>query len=149
MPETSFRTHVAKGSRQQEKQWHVLDATDQTLGRLASRIAGILSGKRRPDFSPNLDMGDFVVVVNAERIAVTGRKREQKMYYRHSGYPGGLREKTLQTQLDEHPDRVLRLAVKGMLPRNKIGRRSLRRLHVYAGPEHPHAAQLGNSSKEE
>lgn len=149
MSEPSFRTHVAKGAQQQEKQWHVLDATDQTLGRLASRIAGILSGKRRADFSPNLDMGDFVVVVNAERIAVTGRKREQKVYYRHSGYPGGLREKTLQVQLDEHPDRVLQLAVKGMLPRNKIGRRSLRRLHVYAGPDHPHAAQLGNSSKEE
>ena len=149
MSEPSFRTHVAKRAQQQEKQWHVLDATDQTLGRLASRIAGILSGKRRADFSPNLDMGDFVVVVNAERIAVTGRKREQKMYYRHSGYPGGLREKTLQTQLDEHPDRVLRLAVKGMLPRNKIGRRSLRRLHVYAGPDHPHAAQLSSTSKEE
>ncbi len=149
MPEASFRTHVAKRAQQQEKRWHVLDATDQTLGRLASRIAGLLSGKRRADFSPNLDMGDFVVVINAERIAVTGRKREQKVYYRHSGYPGGLREKTLQTQLDEHPERVLQLAVKGMLPRNKIGRRSLRRLHVYAGPQHPHAAQLSNSNKEE
>ena len=149
MPEASFRTHVAKRAQQQEKRWHVLDATDQTLGRLASRIAGLLSGKRRADFSPNLDMGDFVVVINAERIAVTGRKREQKVYYRHSGYPGGLREKTLQTQLDEHPERVLQLAVKGMLPRNKIGRRSLRRLHVYAGPQHPHAAQLSNSKKEE
>ena len=149
MPEPSFRTHVAKRAEQQQKQWHLLDATDQTLGRLASRIAGILTGKRRTDYSPNLDMGDFVVVVNAERIAVTGRKREQKVYYRHSGYPGGLRSKTLQSQLDEHPDRVIQLAVKGMLPRNKIGRRSLRRLHVYAGPEHPHGAQLGDSSKEE
>ena len=148
MPE-SFRTHVAKRAQQQDKQWHLLDATDQTLGRLASRIAGILSGKRRADFSPNLDMGDFVVVINAERIAVTGRKREQKVYYRHSGYPGGLREKTLQAQLDQHPDRVLRLAVKGMLPRNKIGRRSLRRLHVYAGTQHPHAAQLHSSNEEE
>ena len=144
-----FRTHVANRAQQQGKQWHLLDATDQTLGRLASRIAGILSGKRRADFSPNLDMGDFVVVINAERISVTGRKREQKVYYRHSGYPGGLREKTLQAQLDEHPDRVLRLAVKGMLPRNKIGRRSLRRLHVYAGPQHPHAAQLSSSNEEE
>lgn len=148
MPD-SFRTHVANRAQQQGKQWHLLDATDQTLGRLASRIAGILSGKRRADFSPNLDMGDFVVVINAERISVTGRKREQKVYYRHSGYPGGLREKTLQAQLDEHPDRVLRLAVKGMLPRNKIGRRSLRRLHVYAGPQHPHAAQLSSSNEEE
>lgn len=145
----SFRTHVANRAQQQDKQWHLLDATDQTLGRLASRIAGILSGKRRTDFSPNLDVGDFVVVINAERIAVTGRKREQKVYYRHSGYPGGLREMTLQAQLDEHPDRVLRLAVKGMLPRNKIGRRSLRRLHVYAGPQHPHAAQLSSPSEEE
>jgi large subunit ribosomal protein L13 len=148
MPE-SFRTHVAKRAQQQDKQWHLLDATDQTLGRLASRIAGMLSGKRRADFSPNLDMGDFVVVINAERIAVTGRKREQKVYYRHSGYPGGLREKTLQAQLDQYPDRVLRLAVKGMLPRNKIGRRSLRRLHVYAGPQHPHAAQLSSTNEEE
>ena len=145
----SFRTHVADRAQQQDKQWHLLDATDQTLGRLASRIAGILSGKRRADFSPNLDMGDFVVVINAERISVTGRKREQKVYYRHSGYPGGLREKTLQAQLDEHPDRVLRLAVKGMLPRNKIGRRSLRRLHVYAGSRHPHAAQLNSSNEED
>ncbi|MCY3694928.1 MAG: 50S ribosomal protein L13 [Chloroflexi bacterium] len=145
----SFRTHVADRAQQQVKQWHLLDATDQTLGRLASRIAGILSGKRRADFSPNLDMGDFVVVINAERISVTGRKREQKVYYRHSGYPGGLREKTLQAQLDEHPDRVLRLAVKGMLPRNKIGRRSLRRLHVYAGSQHPHAAQLNSSNEED
>ncbi len=145
----SFRTHVADRAQQQDKQWHLLDATDQTLGRLASRIAGILSGKRRADFSPNLDMGDFVVVINAERISVTGRKREQKVYYRHSGYPGGLREKTLQAQLDEHPDRVLRLAVKGMLPRNKIGRRSLRRLHVYAGSQHPHAAQLNSSNEED
>lgn len=145
----SFRTHVADRAQQQDKQWHLLDATDQTLGRLASRIAGILSGKRRADYSPNLDLGDFVVVVNAERISVTGRKREQKVYYRHSGYPGGLREKTLQAQLDEHPDRVLRLAVKGMLPRNKIGRRSLRRLHVYAGPQHPHAAQLSSSNEED
>lgn len=148
MPER-FRTHVANRAQQQDKQWHLLDATDQTLGRLASRIAGILSGKRRADFSPNLDMGDFVVVINAERIAVTGRKREQKVYYRHSGYPGGLREKTLQAQLDEHPDRVLQLAVKGMLPRNKIGRRSLRRLHVYAGSQHPHAAQLSSSNEED
>ena len=145
----SFRTHVANRAQQQGKQWHLLDATDQTLGRLASRIAGILSGKRRADFSPNLDMGDFVVVINAERISVTGRKREQKVYYRHSGYPGGLREKSLQAQLDEHPDRVLRLAVKGMLPRNKIGRRSLRRLHVYAGSQHPHAAQLNSSNEED
>ncbi|MYB16208.1 MAG: 50S ribosomal protein L13 [Chloroflexi bacterium] len=145
----SFRTHVADRAQQQDKQWHLLDATDQTLGRLASRIAGILSGKRRADFSPNLDMGDFVVVINAERISVTGRKREQKVYYRHSGYPGGLREKTLQAQLDEHPDRVLRLAVKGMLPRNKIGRRSLRRLHVYAGSQHPHAAQLNSSNEKD
>ncbi len=149
MPSPSFRTHVAKRAQQAQKQWHLLDATDETLGRLASRIAGILSGKQRPDYSPNLDLGDFVVVVNVERIAVTGRKREQKKYYRHSGYPGGLREKPLQAMLDEHPDRVLQLAVKGMLPRNKIGRRALQRLHVYAGPEHPHAAQLGTPSKEE
>ena len=149
MSNPSFRTHVARRAEQAQKQWHVLDAADQPLGRLASQIAGILIGKRRADYSPNLDLGDFVIVINAELVAVTGRKREQKKYYRHSGYPGGLREKALQTMLDEHPERVLQLAVKGMLPRNKIGRRSLRRLHVYAGPEHPHAAQLGTPSKEE
>ena len=127
MPETKFRTHVAKAPAQARKSWHIADASGATLG--------------RPDYSPNLDLGDFVVVVNAEKISVTGRKLEQKQYYRHSGYPGGLRQQNLQTLLAEHPDRVIISAVKGMLPRNKIGRRSLKRLHVYAGPNHPHGAQ--------
>ena len=141
MPETKFRTHVAKAPAQARKSWHIADASGATLGRLASRLAALLMGKGRPDYSPNLDLGDFVVVVNAEKISVTGRKLEQKQYYRHSGYPGGLRQQNLETLLAEHPDRVIISAVKGMLPRNKIGRRSLKRLHVYAGPNHPHGAQ--------
>ena len=142
MPSPIFKTHVAKAPAQAKKGWQLFDAAEQPLGRLASQLAGILMGKSRPDYSPNFDMGDFVVVVNAEKIAVTGRKREQKQYYRHSGYPGGLRQRDLQTMLDIHPDRVISLAVKGMLPRNKMGRRALRRLHVYAGPQHPHTAQF-------
>ena len=111
------------------------------LGRLPSRIAAILRGKHKPQFSPAVDVGDFVVVVNAERIRVTGRKMEQKKYYRHSGYPGGLYEKTLAEQLEQHPTRVIKLAVRGMLPRTRLGRKMLKKLKVYAGPDHPHEAQ--------
>jgi large subunit ribosomal protein L13 len=118
-----------------------VDAEGQTLGRLASRIATILRGKHKPQFSPAVDVGDFVVVVNAEKIRVTGRKLEQKIYYRHSGYPGGLREIRLDDQLQRHPTRVLEAAVRGMLPRNRLGRKMFKKLKVYAGPEHPHQAQ--------
>jgi large subunit ribosomal protein L13 len=124
-----------------EKRWYVVDADGQNLGRLATRIADTLRGKRKPEFTPHVDTGDFVVVVNAEKVAVTGNKLEQKRYYRHSGYPGGLRSRTLAEQLQRRPTEVLRRAVKGMLPRNRLGRAQLLKLKVYAGPEHPHEAQ--------
>ena len=123
------------------REWYVVDAQGQTLGRLASRIAVLLRGKHKPQFSPSVDIGDFVIVVNAEKVRVTGRKLQQKKYYRHSGYPGGLREISLADQLDQHPTRVIRAAVRGMLPRNRLGRSMLKKLKVYAGPEHPHQAQ--------
>ena len=124
-----------------ERQWYVVDAEGQTLGRLATRVADTLRGKRKPGYTPHVDTGDFVIVVNAERIAVTGNKLEQKRYYRHSGYPGGLRSRTLAEELDRRPTEVLRKAVKGMMPRNRLGRAQLTKLKVYAGPEHPHVAQ--------
>jgi large subunit ribosomal protein L13 len=124
-----------------EKRWYLVDADGQNLGRLATRIADTLRGKRKPEFTPHVDTGDFVVVVNAEKVAVTGKKLEQKRYYRHSGYPGGLRSRTLAEQLQRRPTEVLRKAVKGMLPRNRLSRAQLLKLKVYAGPEHPHEAQ--------
>jgi len=124
-----------------EHKWFVADANDQNLGRFASKIAPILIGKHKPVYTPGVDTGDFVIVINAERVAVTGNKLDDKMYYRHSGYPGGLKEITLRDQLDKHPDRVIRSAVWGMLPHNKLGRKLLKKLKVYAGPEHPHEAQ--------
>ena len=124
-----------------EQRWYVVDADGQTLGRLATRIADTLRGKNKPQYTPHVDTGDFVVVVNAERIAVTGKKLDEKMYYRHSGYPGGLRARSLRTQLDRQPAEVLRKAVKGMLPRNRLSRAQLTKLKIYAGPEHPHEAQ--------
>jgi large subunit ribosomal protein L13 len=124
-----------------EQRWYVVDADGQTLGRLATRIADTLRGKRKPEYTPHIDTGDFVVVVNAEKIAVTGKKRDEKLYYRHSGYPGGLRVRTLAEQLERQPTEVLRKAVKGMLPRNRLARRQITKLKIYAGPEHPHDAQ--------
>jgi large subunit ribosomal protein L13 len=136
----NVKTYVTKpGSVKQE--WYVVDAEGQTLGRLASQIAAILRGKHKPQFSPAVDVGDFVIVVNAEKVRVTGRKMEQKKYYRHSGYPGGLSEITLADQLKRHPTRVIKAAVRGMLPRNRLGRKTLKKLKVYAGPDHPHEAQ--------
>ncbi len=123
------------------RDWYLVDAEGKTLGRIATQIADRLRGKGKAGFTPHVDTGDFVVVINAEKIAVTGKKLEQKMYYKHSGYPGGLRERTLQEQLDRQPTEVLRKAVKGMLPRNKLGRAQLTKLKIYAGPEHPHEAQ--------
>jgi large subunit ribosomal protein L13 len=122
--------------------WHVVDAEGQTLGRLATRIATILNGKHNPMYVPHLLTGDYVIVVNAEKIRVTGNKVEQKMYYRHSGYHGGLTERTLADMLEKHPDRVIRQAVKGMLPKNSLGRKMLKRMKVYVGPDHPHSAQI-------
>ena len=124
-----------------ERRWYLVDAEGQTLGRLATRVADTLRGKRKPEYTPHIDTGDFVVVVNAEKVAVTGKKLEQKMYYRHSGYPGGLRARTLGAQLERRPTEVIRKAVKGMLPRNRLARQQLTKLKVYAGPDHPHAAQ--------
>ena len=124
-----------------DKRWYVVDADGRTLGRLATAVADTLRGKRKPQFTPHVDTGDFVVVVNAEKIAVTGNKLDQKRYYRHSGYPGGLRSRTLREQLDRRPTEVLRTAVRGMLPKNRLSRKQLTKLKVYAGPEHPHQAQ--------
>lgn len=124
-----------------ERDWFVVDASDQVLGRVASEIASILRGKHKPTFTPHVDGGDFVIVVNAARVHLTGRKLEQKQYYRHSGYSGGLRSVTAGRLLETHPERVLEAAVRGMLPKGRLGRKMFRKLKVYAGPEHPHAAQ--------
>jgi large subunit ribosomal protein L13 len=124
-----------------EREWYLVDAEGETLGRLASRIAPILKGKHKPTYMPHLDAGDFVIIVNAEKVRVTGQKLDQKLYHRHSGYPGGLTSINLRDQLAKHPERVLQSAIKGMLPKNKLGRRMLKKLKVYAGPEHPHQAQ--------
>ena len=122
--------------------WDVLDAKERPLGRLASEVAVLLRGKSRPTYTPHMDNGDFVVVVNASKVRVTGAKMQQKLYRRHSGYPGGLKETPLPVMLERHPDRVVQLAVKGMLPHNRLGRKILRHLKVYGGPDHPHEAQV-------
>lgn len=135
-----MRTYVATPETR-ERVWHVVDAEGKTLGRLATRVADVLRGKHKPEYTPHCDTGDFVVVVNAAKVAVSGRKREQKTYYRHSGYPGGLRSRTLEEMLERRPEEVIRKAVRGMLPRNRLGRAQLGKLKVYAGPDHPHQAQ--------
>ena len=124
-----------------ERKWYVVDAEGQTLGRLATEIATILRGKNKPQYTPHVDTGDFVVVVNAEKVVVTGRKAEQKVYRRHSGYPGGLKETSYEQMMERRPTEILRRAVKGMMPKNRLARQQLRKLKIYAGPEHPHAAQ--------
>jgi large subunit ribosomal protein L13 len=124
-----------------ERKWYVVDAEGQTLGRLASQIAAVLRGKHKPTYNPSVDTGDFVIVVNADKIHVTGRRMDQKKYYTHSGYHGGLKERTLRQMMEKTPDRVIQLAVRGMLPKNVLGRQMLRKLKVYAGPDHPHGAQ--------
>jgi large subunit ribosomal protein L13 len=134
------RTFSPKASDIQH-QWHVIDASDVVLGRLASHAAMLLRGKHKPIFAPHVDTGDFVIVVNAEKVALTGRKLEQKRAYRHSGYPGGLRSVAYGELMDRHPERVIEKAVRGMLPKNSLGRSMLRKLKVYAGPDHPHQAQ--------
>jgi large subunit ribosomal protein L13 len=121
--------------------WYLVDANEENLGRLATKIARVILGKHKPSFTPGVELGDFVVVINAERVRVTGNKLDDKIYYRHSQYPGGLKTITLRQQLEKHPDRVLRRAVWGMLPKNKLGRKIIKKLKIYAGPEHPHAAQ--------
>jgi len=134
------KTYATK-ARDIERSWFIADADGQTLGRLATRVAMILRGKHKPSFSQYLDTGDFVVIVNAEKVAVSGTKLDDKNYYRHSGYPGGLRTVNLRHMLERNPERALTLAVRGMLPSNKLGRKMLKKLKVYAGAEHPHSAQ--------
>lgn len=124
-----------------ERKWYVVDAANMTLGRLASEVAKVLRGKNKAIFTPHMDTGDFVIVVNADKVKVTGRKLDQKIYYRHSGYVGGMRETTLREMMAKKPERVVELAVKGMLPKGPLGRQMYTKLHVYAGAEHPHAAQ--------
>jgi large subunit ribosomal protein L13 len=136
----AMKTYVATPA-ERERNWLVVDATGQTLGRLATQIADALRGKRKPEYTPHCDTGDFVIVVNAEKVEVTGKKRSEKRYYRHSGYPGGLRERTFAEMQARRPEEIIRLAVKGMLPRNRLARQQLRKLKVYAGPDHPHRAQ--------
>lgn len=135
-----MKTYVAN-SETRERNWLVVDANGQTLGRLATQIADALRGKRKPEYTPHVDTGDFVIVINAEKISVSGNKRTEKRYYRHSGYPGGIKSRTLEEMLERRPEEVIRLAVKGMLPRNRLARKQLTKLKVYAGAEHPHAAQ--------
>lgn len=134
------RTYTPRAS-EIDRRWYIVDAEGLTLGRLATQIATVLRGKHKPTYTPNMDVGDYVIVVNAEKIHVTGGKREKKMYYRHSGYPGGFRQTVLKDMLAKHPERVIEKAVKGMVPRTSLGAEQLRKLKVYAGPNHPHAAQ--------
>jgi large subunit ribosomal protein L13 len=136
-----LKTYVATPA-DRERNWLVVDATGKTLGRLATQIADSLRGKRKPEYTPHFDTGDFVIVVNAEKIEVTGKKRSEKRYHRHSGYPGGLRTRTFAEMQSRRPEEIVRLAVKGMLPRNRLGRQQLRKLKIYAGPDHPHQAQM-------
>lgn len=134
------KTYIPKAS-ELVNEWVLVDANDQLLGRVAAQIASTLLGKNKPQFTPGVDTGDFVVVINAEMVRVTGTKMEEKKYYHHTGYPSGIKEITLRRQLATHPERVLRSAVWGMLPHNKFGRKLIKKLKIYAGPEHPHAAQ--------
>ena len=139
-------TYMAKAS-DVERKWYVIDAAGQTLGRLASEVAAILRGKHKPAFTPHVDMGDHVIIVNAEKIELTGKKLTDKIYYRHSGYPGGLKARTAFDMRTNHPEKMLELAIKGMLPKNKLGRQMFKKLHVYRGSEHPHQAQQPKTYK--
>ncbi|MCW2884843.1 MAG: ribosomal protein [Streptosporangiaceae bacterium] len=135
-----MRTYTPKPADVQ-RQWYVIDATDVVLGRLASQVATVLRGKHKPIYAPHLDTGDFVIIVNADKVALSGKKREQKRAYRHSGYPGGLRSMAYGDLLDKHPERAVEKAIKGMLPKNTLGRKMFSKVKVYAGPTHPHQAQ--------
>jgi len=138
------KTYTAR-AEDLEREWFLVNAEGKTLGRLASEIAQVLRGKHKPIYTPHLDCGDYVIVVNAEKVRVTGRKLDQKMYYRHTGYPGGIKSISLRNQLQKHPERVLQAAVRGMLPKNRLGRKMLKKLKVYAGDSHPHKAQQPKS----
>lgn len=134
------QTYIAK-PQEIERKWYVIDADGKTLGRLSSEVAAILRGKKKPTYTPFLDTGDYVIVINAEKVAVTGKKRKEKIYKRHTGYPGGLREITFEKLLERNPEEIIRHAVKGMMPKGPLGRQMYKKLKVYAGPEHDHAAQ--------
>jgi large subunit ribosomal protein L13 len=140
----TMKTYVATPANRQ-RDWYVVDAEGKTLGRLATQLASALRGKGKPEYTPHVDTGDFVIVINAEKIHVTGDKLASKRYWRHSGYPGGIKSRTLGEQLERRPEEVIRRAVKGMLPRNRLARQQLRKLKVYAGPDHPHQAQQPES----
>ncbi len=140
MNTTSFKTYSAKPG-DVEKAWHVVDAENVVVGRLAARVATILRGKHRPEYTPHMDVGDNVIVVNADKARFTGKKETDKEYFRHSGYPGGIKKRTPKELRDSKPEFIVENAVKGMMPRNKLGRAMLKKLHVYAGPDHPHEAQ--------
>jgi len=140
-----MRTYSTR-AKDVERQWHVVDASGKTLGRLVSRIAVLLMGKHKPQYVPYLDTGDYVVVINASKVKITGNKMKQKTYYRHSGYPGGLKSVTLERLLQTYPTRVIEHAVRGMLPHSRLGRAMFKKLKVYEGDSHPHKAQVGNSN---
>lgn len=140
MNTTSFKTYSAKPG-DVEQAWHVVDAENVVVGRLAARVASVLRGKHKPEYTPHMDVGDFVVVVNADKVRFTGKKETDKEYFKHSGYPGGITKRTPKEMRAAHPERIVEMAVKGMLPRTKLGRQLYRKLHVYAGPDHPHEAQ--------
>jgi large subunit ribosomal protein L13 len=135
-----MKTYAAK-ENEIKRRWYLVDAEGQVLGRMATRIADVLRGKHKPRYTPNMDAGDFIIVVNAEKVTVTGKKAQQKVYQSYSGYPGGLKERKYADMLERHPERIIRLAVRRMIPKNKLGRRVLKKLKVYRGPEHPHEAQ--------
>ncbi|HWQ85018.1 MAG TPA: 50S ribosomal protein L13 [Anaerolineales bacterium] len=134
------KTYIPKAA-EISQQWYLVDANDQILGRVATQIASILLGKNKPNYTPGMDTGDYVIVVNCERVRVTGKRLDDKIYYHHTQYPSGIKSVDLRTQLRRHPDRVIRAAVWGMLPKNKFGRQLIKKLKIYAGPEHPHGAQ--------
>ena len=135
-----MKSYIAKPA-EVERKWYVVDAEDKTLGKIASEVASILRGKKKPIYTPHVDTGDYVIVINAEKVRVTGKKEEQKIYKSHSGYPGGLKETTLRELRAKKPEEIIRHAVKGMMPKGKLGRQMFKKLKVYAGPEHPHTAQ--------
>lgn len=136
-----MRTTYMANNESVERKWYVIDAEGERLGRLASEVAALLRGKHKPIYTPHVDTGDYVIVINADKIELTGNKLKDKKYYRHSGYPGGLKERTAEEMLAKHPERVIELAVKGMLPKGPLGRKMFKKLHVYSGPEHKHQAQ--------
>ncbi len=143
-----LKTYSTKAS-DIERKWHLIDATDQVLGRLATQVANLLMGKHKPIFTRHLDTGDYVVIINAEKVRVTGNKTKQKLYYRHSGYPGGLKTVNLEKMMETHPERVIEHAVKGMIPHNRLGAKIIKKLRVYVGDKHPHKSQIEASLAEE